>query len=147
MNAWLFLPTLLAAAFLCQAILNRRISESLGLASAVLINASVFFLAALLLWVGTRLVPELFPDFLKPGDGEFEAKVAWIVPGICGFLWVLGAPWALQNLGPSRTFILLIGSQIVLSVLADKWVFDLEPGWTKWLGAALALAGAVLVAL
>lgn len=147
MNPWLLLPTLLAAAFLCQAILNRRLSESLGLAGAVLVNASVFFVAAALLWTATRLIPGLFPDFLKPGDTGIDAKAVWIVPGVCGFLWVLGAPWALQNLGPSRTFILLVGSQIVLSVLADRWIFDLEPGWNTWLGAVLALAGAVLVTM
>jgi uncharacterized membrane protein YdcZ (DUF606 family) len=53
---------------------------------------------------------------------------------------------ALHHIGPSRTFVLLVGSQILLSVVADQWLFGADPSWTKWLGAGLALAGAVLVA-
>lgn len=146
MNAWMLLPPILGAAVLCQAILNRQVSESLGLATVVLINAGVFFAAAALLWLGTRVMPDVFPDFLKPGSAGLDARASLIVPGLCGFVLVLGAPWALQKVGPSKTFVLLVGSQILLSVLADKWIFDLDPAWTKWLGASLALAGAVLVA-
>ena len=147
MNAWMLLPPLLGAAVLCQAILNRQFGESLGLATAVLINATVFFAASALLWAGTRLMPDIFPSFLKPGTGAFNATATLIVPGLCGFLLVLGAPWALQKVGPSKTFVLLVGAQIVLSVLADKWIFDLDLAWTKWAGASLVLAGAIFVAL
>ena len=147
MNAWMLLPPILGAAVLCQAILNRQFGESLGLATAVLINATVFFAASALLWLGTRMMPDIFPDFLKPGTATFDANAALIVPGLCGFLLVLGAPWALQKVGPSKTFVLLVGAQIVLSVLADKWIFDLDLAWTKWAGASLVLAGAILVAL
>lgn len=147
MNAWMFLPPLLGAAVLCQAILNRQFGESLGLASAVLINATVFFAASILLWAGTRMAPDIFPSILKPGTPAFDAKATLIVPGLCGFLLVVGAPWALQKVGPSKTFVLLVGAQIVLSVLADRWIFDLDLAWTKWAGAGLVLAGAILVAL
>lgn len=147
MNAWMLLPPILGAAVVCQAILNWQFSESLGLATAVLINAGVFFAAAAMLWLGTRLMPDLFPDFLKPGPAGFEANATLLVPGLCGFLLVLGAPWSLQKVGPSMTFVLLVGAQIVLGVFADKWIFDLDPAWTKWLGAGLALVGAVLVVM
>lgn len=93
------------------------------------------------------MMPDFFPAFLKPGTAEFDVKATLIVPGLCGFVLVLGAPWALQKVGPSTTFVLLVGSQILLSVLVDKWIFDLDPGWTKWLGASLVLAGAWLVAV
>lgn len=147
MNAWMFLPPILGAAILCQAILNRQFGESHGLATAVLINATVFFTASAMLWAGTRMVPDIFPNFLRPGTAAFDATATLVVPGLCGFLLVLGAPWALQKVGPSKTFVLLVGAQIVLSVLADKWIFDLDLSWTKWAGASLVLAGAILVAL
>jgi len=60
---------------------------------------------------------------------------------------LMGAPWAPQKIGPSMTFVLLVGSQIVFGVLADRWILGLELAWTKWLGASLALLGAVLVAI
>lgn len=146
MNAWVFLPPVLGAAVLVQAILNRQFSQSLGLATAVLINASVFFAAAAMLWVWTRIMPELSPAFLKPGAASFDVNASLIVPGLCGFVLVLGAPWAIQNVGPSKTFVVLVGAQIVLSVIADQLIFGLDPSWTKWFGACLALVGAVLVA-
>ncbi len=79
-------------------------------------------------------MPELFPAFLRPGAAGLDVNATLVVPGLCGFVLVLGAPWAMQNVGPSKTFVLLVGAQIVLSVLADKWIFDLDVAWTKWLG-------------
>jgi len=147
MNAWLLLPPVLGAAFLCQAILNRQISESLGLATAVLINASVFVVVAAMVWLGTRWFPEYFPAFLKPGPSSLNVNAMLLIPGLCGFLFVFGGPWAVLKIGPSKTFVLLVGSQILLSVLVDMWLFDLQVDWTKWLGAGLAVAGAVLFTL
>jgi transporter family-2 protein len=146
MTAWLLLPTVLGAAMLCQAILNRQFSDTLGLANAALVNATVFFAATSALWLATRVAPASFPGFFKPGAAGFEASPALLAPGLCGFLLVVGAPMALHHIGPSRTFVLLVGSQILLSVVADQWLFGADPSWTKWLGAGLALAGAVLVA-
>lgn len=145
MSVWIFLPPLLGVTVLCQAILNRQFSESLGLATAVMINATVFFIASALLWISTRMMPELFPEFLKPGAAPLDATLTLVVPGLCGFLLVLGAPWALQKVGPSKTFVLLVGSQIIASVLADRFVFGLELDWTKWLGSAIVLLGVLLV--
>lgn len=145
---WNLLPLLLGGAVLLQGILNRRFGQSWDLSVAILINGKVFFALCLILFALSRLLPaESLPGLLRPGQGEISLKPIHFIPGLCGFLIVFGIPVALNILGPSRTFVLLVGSQIILGVMAEKWIFDLPVTNLKLLGAGLALTGAVLVSL
>ena len=148
MSIFLLLPLFLGMAVVTQGALNRRISAELGLTWTVFLNASLFFLVSLALLLATKYVPQMLPEYLRVD--QFSAnKLKWwfLIPGFCGFFLVLGVPWSLQINGPSKTFILLIVAQILLSLVLDKFVFEATVSATKLAGAALALAGAILVAL
>lgn len=146
MNLYLVLPLFLGFSVVTQGILNRKIAAEWGLPSTVLLNAAVFFILSGILFLLTRVFPEYFPDYLRVHQFNLQKTKYWFLfPGMCGFFLVLGVPWALQNIGPSKTFILLIVAQTVLSVMADKWIFHTEVSMMKLVGSIVALMGALIV--
>ncbi len=148
MNLYLILPLILGMTVVTQGALNRRVSADWGLTWTVFLNASLFFVVSFILLMTTKYLPQILPEYLKVDQFSTE-KVRWfyLVPGLCGFFLVLGVPWSLQINGPSKTFILLIVAQIILSLVLDKFVFEATVSFTKLVGAALVMTGALLVAL
>ncbi len=147
------IPVVLGIAVVLQGILNRKIGGAIGLSSAVFINALVFLALSAGILLASYMKPQLFPDFLRvpetPWKNALEPGGAslWLywIPGFCGFLLVLGVPFAIQSIGPSKTFVVLVSAQIAFSVLLELVI---QSHWNPWklLGAALAMAGAYLVA-
>lgn len=140
-----FMPIVLGAIVVLQGSLNKQIGLQLGLSTAVLINSAVFFLFSLFLFFSTKLYPSLFPEYLriKPMNENFQTW--YLIPGICGFLLVLGLPWSIQKLGVAKSIILLISSQVLIGILWDKFIFHAEPSLLKLVGAVITLLGAILV--
>lgn len=126
-----------------QGTLNRQIAESWGLSAAVLLNASIFFITSLGLLLLAKFGGELVPEFLKIKSAQ-DFKWWYALPGLCGFLLVLGLPWGIRELGASKTFVLLVSSQIVLGLIWDTFVYNAHPGLTKMCGAGLAILGAII---
>jgi bacterial/archaeal transporter family-2 protein len=148
------IPVILGIAVVLQGVLNRKIGSAIGLSTAVFINALVFLILSAALLTASYFKPNLFPEFLRipstPWKNAIDQSGAsvWLywVPGLCGFLLVLGVPFAIQSIGPSKTFVILVSAQIAFSVLLEAASqSDLSP-W-KFLGAALAITGAYLVAM
>ena len=129
-----------------QGVLNRKIGETWGLGSAVLLNALIFFILALALFLAGKWVPESLPPFLRYTDSR-DFKWWYALPGICGFLLVLGLPWSMRSLGASKSIVLLITAQVLTSVLADRFILDAEMSSVKMAGALIAMVGAGLVIL
>ncbi|MDZ4081671.1 MAG: DMT family transporter [Bdellovibrionales bacterium] len=147
------IPVILGLGVVIQGLLNRRIGAAIGLSTAVLINAIVFFLLSAAVIGASYLKPDIFPSMLKPPTTTLrEASLAgpsyWLywVPGFFGFLLVLGVPFSIQQLGPSKTFIVLIVAQVFFSLLAEWLFFDASLNNMKLFGAMLAVAGAAIVA-
>ena len=148
MNIGFILPVFLGLTVVSQGVLNRRVGAEWGLSSAVLLNAAVFFMLSTALIIAAKYYPEFFPEQFRLQSIDLDKIKPWfLVPGICGFMLVMGVPWSLQMNGPSKTFIFLIVSQVVFSLVFEKLFFSAEVGWMKVLGAILAVAGAGLVAL
>lgn len=151
MNTFLILPVILAFSVVSQGLLNKKVGAEQGLAFAVFLNAIVFLIVSGILFFISKNFSESVPAFLKlPTDSKniFSIENAWyLIPGLCGFVLVLGIPWSLQNLGSAKTFIILIVSQIILSLLAEKFYFQNEVSLLKMAGALVALVGAVMVGL
>jgi uncharacterized membrane protein YdcZ (DUF606 family) len=147
------IPVVLGLGVVIQGLLNRRIGAAIGLTTAVLINAVVFFALSAIVIAASYFKPDWFPAMLKPPAASFrEAALSgpsyWLywIPGFFGFLLVLGVPFSIQQMGPSKTFIILIVAQVVFSLLAERLLFDASFNNMKVIGAMLAVAGAALVA-
>lgn len=144
MNSWILLPIFLGLCVVLQGVLNRDIGETWGLGSAVLLNAFIFFICALIIFIWGKWAPDSLPSYLRYIENR-EIKWWYVLPGICGFFLVLGLPWSMKNIGAPRSFILLITVQIVCSVLVDRFVYQGAFNMLKFAGALLAIAGSVLV--
>ncbi len=146
MNSYIILPILIGLAGVTQGILNRQISASWGLSWAVALNAVLFIVYSMILLGFMQFAPQVLPEYLRVNTFSLEKLKWWYsLPALCGFLLVLGIPWSIQMMGPSKTFILFIVAQIVFSLLAEKFFFGSEIPALKMAGAFLAMTGAILV--
>lgn len=149
-------PVVLGLGVVIQGLLNRKIGAAIGLSTAVLINAVVFLCLSALAIGLTHMKPDLFPEALRPPSSSFTEAARtgpslWLywIPGFFGFLLVLGVPFSIQQLGPSKTFVTLIVAQVVFSLVAESFLLAASPSGPnvmKLFGAALAVAGAAIVA-
>lgn len=144
MNIWTLLPLLLGTAVVIQGTLNFHLSSAWGLPTVVLVNGTVFFLACVFLYFLARHQPQLLPHFFQIKN---VAAIPWYfwIPGLCGFSLVLGVPMAIQNLGATPTFVLIVSAQVLCSFFID-WIHLKQPlSLVRLSGALLVLAGVVLV--
>lgn len=126
-----------------QGAMNRSLANPAGLSLAVFINAIVFLVASMiLLWI-EKASPSLLPEL-------FRQKGAWVpswwhaIPGLAGFVIVSGIPFALTRIGATRTFIVIIAAQLILSAGIDFFAAKtaLTPG--RIAGCVLTFVGACL---
>ncbi len=141
----LLLPLALGATAVTQANLNRYTGTHLGLASAVFLNAAIFFVLGIFLYFIAKLSPNAVPEFMRVKPALSGYSWLFLVPGFCGFLYVLGLPWSIQNIGPALSFILLIASQVTVSLGLEYFQTGAVPSALRVLGAAFVLLGSVLV--
>lgn len=148
MSLWLMIPVVLGFTVVLQGALNRRIGGSWGIPSAVLLNAVVFLSLSFLFFLLGKSGHSILPDFMK-SSGHNQESLAWwyLLPGTCGFLLVFGVPVSLQQIGATKTFLLLIVSQVFFSLVLEKIMTGEMPSQMKMAGAVVALLGAALVAL
>jgi uncharacterized membrane protein YdcZ (DUF606 family) len=147
------IPVILGLGVVIQGLMNKRIGAAIGLSTAVFINALVFFALSAAVIGASYLKPDLFPEMLKPPatslrDASHSGPSYWLywIPGFFGFLLVIGVPFSIQQIGPSKTFIILIVAQVVFSLLAERLFFEADFNSMKLVGARLAVAGAAIVA-
>lgn len=146
MNSWVsFLPALLGVVVVLQAGLNKKISAQWGISSAVLLNAVVFAVIAVVFYFLTLSRSDLFPTNFKP---SFDLKTfSWwyLIPGVLGCVLVFGGPLAIMRWGAVHTFILIISAQLLASLVWDYQVEGLPASPMRIAGISLAWIGAVLV--
>lgn len=131
------LPVLIGIAAVIQGGMNREIGSKYGWVMATLLNnvvsLTIAFAIALVLFFRERPVLE-----------ASAWSWSYLIPGALGVFFVLGLPYAIEGLGASRAIILLVASQVAVSLLWDLWVLDVAIPATRWGGAILAIAGALL---
>ena len=140
------IPMLIGLSIVAQGTLNEVIGQERGLGYILFVNGLVFFALCVTLAIASLKFANVF-SWLPPFK-ESNEPFHWyyLVPGICGFFIVLGAPIAITNLGAASFFISLVVSQIFLSLLYDTLIQSIPVSTTKILGSLLACAGAALFA-
>lgn len=142
MNPWLqFIPALLGGLTVIQAGLNRKIAQNWGLSAAVLLNAAVLLLFAIVLFiVGMNSKSELIQSHV-----DLKTINWWyIIPGFLGLCLVFGGPWSIHNWGAVHTFLLLVSGQLLFSLWWDFQVEGIPLTWMRLTGCALAWLGVML---
>lgn len=127
------LPSVLGVLVVLQAGVNRSEALRIGFSSAILINACITGIIALLFYFFSE----------KPVDpGGFS----WwfLLPGIFGFCIIWGGAFSVARWGAQHTFILIVSMQLVTSTLWDYFVQKTPPSPAKLLGIVLVGAGVYL---
>lgn len=135
------IPLILGCCTVMQAGLNRKITQAWSLPAAVFFNACVFLALSVgfLIAASSRSSEALW---------DLKAFSLWfLLPGIFGFLLVMGGPWAVARLGAAQTFVLIVCAQLVASLLWDWKIESVEPTLQRFAGIALAVMGTLLACL
>jgi len=140
----LLVPLVLGVAAVLQATLNKEIAAHTGLPAAALLNMLVALITAL--GFAAYCALRKAPDGLLRWSPEVTAfRWWWLVPGVIGFLIVLGLPWAVQRLGALSTFVVLVGAQMLTSALWDRFAGGIPLSLPRLLGAVCTLGGITLL--
>lgn len=138
---------LLGGTVVLQATLNRHIGEHWGLSFATFLNSIILLLLSGIFFLLSKLPMESWPEFVRGSSEKFTMRWWYLIPGLCGFLLVTGVPWSIRLLGGSKTFILLVSSQVLLGIALDKVLYHQDLSTTKVVGAVLTLLGTYLVVM
>jgi uncharacterized membrane protein YdcZ (DUF606 family) len=147
----LFLTAVIGASAVVQGSLNSRLANQVGYPTTILVNNLVLLFWGCVLWGLARFLPNLLPvDLQNPGVSNTTPSspglFQWLIPGCVGILIVVGVPFVIGRLGAARVFLLLIGVQIITSLLWDAFQNQNETqiGWRQIVGALLTGVGAWL---
>ncbi len=140
-----FSPAILGLVVVLQAGLNRKISAQWGLTTAVLLNALVFLVLAVVFYGLNIWKSDLFPENFKTTFNMKSFSWWFLIPGALGCILVFGGPWAIGKWGAVHTFILIISAQLLASLIWDWQVEGLSVSPMRIGGIILAWIGALLV--
>lgn len=145
MNLMWTVPVIVGLAVVLQGGFNRQVSMQWGLATTVFVNGIVFLVVSLILWGVMKLRPGVLPrEFLPPEAAGSVAVWRVILPGVFGVVIVTGLPWAITRMGALGAVLILLVTQLVVSMVWDLIVEGVPIQPMRVVGAALALAGAWL---
>ena len=140
----LLVPFLLGIAAVLQATLNRGIAAHAGLAAATALNMAVAAVCAVGFAVLCGARGEA-AGLLRWTPDAAAFRAWWLVPGLVGFLIVLGLPWSVQHIGALSTFVALVGAQMLASALWDRFATGIPLSPARIAGALCTVAGVVLL--
>jgi len=115
--------------------LNRVMAQPFGLPLAVVVNASCFLIGSLIyLWFQRHTLPS-----------SLNWNWWYVFPGLMGFLFVLGVPFAIARLGAVPVFVTLVAAQMLGSVIWDIFMEPINVAPARLVGTALALSGSLVI--
>lgn len=145
MTWYLLIPLAIGAMTVLQGTLNREMSHSMGLGSAIFLNSVIVMALGAAFYALVRLSPSVLPPIFA-GVPDYSRLALWmVIPGIFGFCIIAGIPWAISQLGAARVFVVIVVAQLVVSLLWDAFLGGHTVTLARGGGAALAVIG-VLVA-
>ena len=127
-----------------QSGLNKIISDEWGFSSALLLNGTVFLVFNLLLFSVVYFQPGLFPAEFRLQGSFSNFKLWWVVPGLCGFMLVLGLAVAFSQVGAVQAIVICIAAQIVFSLLWDVLVGGQNVSMIRVVGTVVTFIGAFI---
>jgi bacterial/archaeal transporter family-2 protein len=127
-----------------QSGLNKMISDEWGFSSALLLNGVVFLVFNLLLFSVVYFQPGIFPAEFRLQGSLSNFKLWWVLPGICGFMLVLGLAVAFSQVGAVQAIVICIAAQIICSMLWDLMVEGKEVGMARIAGTVITFVGAFI---
>jgi len=141
------LAALGGAAVVLQNTINKRLASAWSLPDTVFLTGLVFFVCTALWFVGARFVGRDAGGDI--GSWAFAQPWTWLglLPGVLGFVIVAGLPAAIARSSAFLVIVVLIASQLVVSLLWDAAVEQQPLAWNRIVGVLLALAGAALASL
>lgn len=134
----------IGAGTVAQGGINKDIGKSWGLASAVLFNNTIVAILSLLIFILVKIMPQKFPELFRPSETTFTFQWHYIIPALCGLAVVVGIPWAINQIGAVKVFLVMIAAQIIASVLWDLYVEGISLSSVRIVGILLAIAGTLL---
>jgi len=141
----LVLPLFVGTFSVVQNALNKQISNRISLPLSLLLNNAFVLLLSIAFFFALRTVPdETLPAMFRTRNGITDPSAKFLVPGLCGFLLITLAPFAIERAGATRVFIGIVVAQIVVSMLWDSYAEAIPLTPTRLAGAGLAMAGAWL---
>jgi uncharacterized membrane protein YdcZ (DUF606 family) len=146
MTLLFLIPFTLGALGVFQTILNRSFGSQYSFREAVWVNGFFVFSSATIYLVYGVLTKS--PDI---ADGPYRVlrdfKYWYCIPGILGFVLVLGFPWAASQIGATRAFVAAVSGQLLASLFFDWYFSGQKPEALKIVGVVLALLGALVANL
>ncbi len=137
--------TLLIGLFaVLQGGLNKQIGMSWGLPGAVLINAIMFLVGALVFYFYAKSSMPIM-EALDDRQSFVQYKWWYFTSGLLGLVFVIGVPFAIVKIGALNVFVILIAAQIVGSFLWDKFVEGLTTNNWQLVAAGLAVLSAAVL--
>ncbi len=127
-----------------QAGLNRQMSTPWGLPSTVLLNAIMFLAASAVYFALAKWGWVQLPEALKERQGFENLQWWYLLPGLLGFIFVIGLPYSIARIGALQVFVGLVVAQMVGGLFWDRFVEGLDWSFSRVLGAILAVVALVL---
>ncbi|MCB0348336.1 MAG: DMT family transporter [Bdellovibrionales bacterium] len=137
-------PAILGALVVLQAGLNRKVASQWGLSAALLLNAVVLLIVALLIFALVLVKADWFSNTIRPSIDFKTFSIWFLLPGIIGCILVFGGPWAIAKWGAAQTFILLMSGQLLASLIWDLKVEGIAVSYVRLLGIGFTWIGVIL---
>lgn len=144
-NIAIIVPLFIGCIGILQGALNRVMTNDIGLTWMALLGNVVTLLVCVAFYFFVKANPEIFPDFVRLKD--FQFKWWYVIPGIFGFLFVVGLPLGIYQVGAVKTTVGLIAAQMVTSVLWDVFIENIPLTMTKGFGILMAIGSVLLITL
>lgn len=139
------LPFVIGLITVLQSSLNKKISMSDGVASAVFLNTFLILFISLAFFYLQKYDFIPLPASMK-SQSLFGFNKWWmIVPALCGFTIVLGFPLALSKLGAAEVFVFAVAGQCLGGLLWDTLIDGHPFQPLKVIGVIVTFLGAFLV--
>lgn len=116
-NNLVLLPIVLGIFSVLQAGINEKILPSLGVTLTVLLNSAVLMTTSVFVWYFARQTMHASPSDLIDTNGGAAFSWWYIIPGIFGYFLVAGLPISIQKIGANSTFLVLVITQLGISLL------------------------------
>lgn len=134
MKILLFVPAILGVCSALQGICNRKLMTEIGLVSAILMNALIVALLAVIWFLFQK------PASVAQTFSGFEWW--WVVAGLCGFSIIALTPISIANLGAATTFALFVVFQVLAGVGWDFFAKGVLPQGAQLVSLLFAVGGA-----